>query len=126
MLLIQHRLTGKLDVPGGGRQEGESLPCAAHRETWEETGLNVEVGPQAGRTSNGMVLYICWQEAGLHQLPDTFDAPQWAATEVSGLVLTDPFLLSSGDLRYADDLILLRDAFVFAGNNETDNQESGR
>ena len=118
LLFIDHRLSGKLDVPGGGRREDESLPCAAHRETWEETGLNVEVGPQAGRTSHGMVLYICWEQANLAALPDRFEPPPWADVEVSDLVKADPFSLQPDNLRFADDLIPFRDAFVFANDHQ--------
>lgn len=118
MLFIEHRLTAKLDVPGGGRQDDESLPCAAHRETWEETGLNVEVGPPAGRTSHGMVLYLCWENADLATLPDTFGPPPWAHAEVSNLVKANPFMLQPDDLRFADDLILFRDAYVFANDHQ--------
>lgn len=123
MLFIQHRLSARLDVPGGGRQENEALPCTAHRETWEETGLNVEVGPEAGRTSQGMVLYLCKQEAGLDALPDSFDAPDWASTEVSGLRKRDPFVLHADDLRFADDLIPFRDAFVTAGASPSEQNQ---
>jgi len=40
---IQHS-NGLYDLPGGGRNSGESSPCVAFRETCEETGLIVEVG----------------------------------------------------------------------------------
>lgn len=115
LLFIQHRLTGRLDVPGGGRQQDSSLACTAHRETWEETGLNVEVGAVLGTTSHGMVLFHCTQTANLAALPAEFAAPDWAAVEVSGLHKVSPFDLRHEQLRFADDLVPLRDAFVQAG-----------
>ncbi|MCP4233695.1 MAG: NUDIX hydrolase [Aestuariibacter sp.] len=115
VLLIRHRLTGKLDFPAGGRNEGESLQCTAHREAWEETGHNVEVREQHATTASGMPIFTCTADESLTRLPATFDAPDWAALEVIQLEKTDPFLLNKNALRFADDLIPLRDAFVKAG-----------
>jgi len=41
--LVQHD-NGLYDLPGGGRDSGESSACAVFRETCEETGYIVEVG----------------------------------------------------------------------------------
>ena len=114
-MLIRHRLTGKLDFPAGGRNEGESLQCTAHREAWEETGFNVEVGEQLATTASGMPIFNCIADESLARLPATFDAPDWAALEVIQLEKSDPFLLNKGALRFPDDLIPLRDAYVKAG-----------
>lgn len=112
ILLIRHRLSGKLDFPGGGRVDGVSAACTAHRETWEETGFNVEVQQYLGQSSNGLLLFGCHIDAGLDLLPDVFDAPGWAAVEVTALEKVDPFLLTHDDLRFADDLVTLRDAYT--------------
>ena len=60
LLLVRNRFNGKLGFPAGFSNFGEDAQCTAHRETWEETGLRVEVGElveqfgQAGRL---------WQQA---------------------------------------------------------------
>ncbi|WP_032095712.1 MULTISPECIES: NUDIX hydrolase [unclassified Alteromonas] len=116
-VLIRHRLSGKLDFPGGGVNEGESLSCAAHRETWEETGFNVLVRKQLGKTSNGLALFACDLDAGIDLLPEHFSPPSWAALEVIAIEKVDPFLLNHKSLRYADDLISLRDGFIAFDTN---------
>lgn len=112
VLMIRHRLTGRLDIPGGGHQDDESLACTAHRETWEETGLNVEVGRVVGKTTHGMILFDCSEHAGLTSLSSPFNAPDWAKSEVSELVIANLYNLSGDALRYHDDLVPLRDAYI--------------
>lgn len=112
LLLIRHRLSGKLDLPGGGKREGETLACAAHRETWEETGLNVMVADVLGTSANGLVIFHCQEQANLAALPDEFSPPDWASLEVTSLHKVNPFELEHDDLRFADDLLPLRDGFV--------------
>ena len=112
VLLIKHRLSGKLDFPGGTWNESESLACTAHRETWEETGFNVEVKTYLSTTSNGLVIFGCVLSEGIETLPNNFDAPQWAKVEVAKLVKIDPFMLDHDALRFADDLIPLRDGYT--------------
>jgi len=117
VVLIRHRLSGKLDYPGGTANDGESLSCAAHRETWEETGFNVLVRKQLGRTSNGLALFACDLDAGIDLMPDNVSPPSWAALEVVAIEKVDPFSLSHKSLRYADDLVSLRDGFIAFDTN---------
>ncbi|CAA0369575.1 MutT/nudix family protein [Alteromonas alvinellae] len=112
VLMVEHRLSGKLDFPGGTSDKNESLACTTHRETWEETGFNVEVSAYLFTTSNGLVIFGCDVDAGIERLPDTFDAPSWAKLEVVRLVKVDPFMLDHDALRFADDLIPLRDGYT--------------
>lgn len=112
VLLIRHRLSNKLDFPGGGLANSESLACTAHRETWEETGFNVEVSQYLATTKNGLALFGCALDAGVETLPDAFDAPPWAKLEVKGLVKVDPFSIDEKSMRFADDLIPLRDGYT--------------
>jgi 8-oxo-dGTP pyrophosphatase MutT (NUDIX family) len=58
LLLVRHRLGGAWGLPGGRRQEGEASQCTAHRETWEEARVLVEVGRLAARTERTH-LYRC-------------------------------------------------------------------
>ena len=112
MLFVTHRSSGKLDIPGGGQDDDETLACTAHRETWEETGFNVEVRNVVGTTSNGMTLFSCHLDAGIAQLPDIFAPPSWGKIEIRSLQKHDPFLLTHEALRFPDDLIPIRDAYI--------------
>lgn len=114
VLLVVHKRSGKLDLPAGGSKQGESTQCTAHRETWEETGLNVEVGRQLATTSHNNPIFLCTEESGLAALPASFNAPPWSQWEVSKLVKVNPFDLHNDQLRFKDDLIPLRDAFIQA------------
>ena len=44
VLAIVNRLSGKLDLPGGRREGDETGQCTAHRELWEETGIDARTG----------------------------------------------------------------------------------
>ena len=112
VLLVEHRLSGKLDFPGGGLLEHESVACTAHRETWEETGFNVEVTKYLSTTPNGLAIFGCDLDAGIETLPDAFEAPPWAKLEIIKLVKADPFTLDHDAMRFADDLIPLRDGYT--------------
>ena len=118
MLMVRHRLSGKLDFPAGGLQGDESLRCAAHRETWEETGFNLEVGKLLTYSSSGMPVFHCKGEASMTALAEQVAAPGWAKVEVTGLIRVNPFEITDEALRFNDDLIPLRDAFVQAGEED--------
>ena len=51
------RFSGRLVFPGGTARKNETAQCTAHRETWEETGLDVTVGHLWTR-SDGPTIYI--------------------------------------------------------------------
>jgi 8-oxo-dGTP pyrophosphatase MutT (NUDIX family) len=87
-LLVVHRFGGKLGFPGGGGHAEESAQCTAHRETWEETGLDVTVGPLAEEFREGFMLYACDPGPGV----TSESAPalkSWSKLEISGLVWRD-------------------------------------
>ena len=58
LLVIEDR-RGRVSIPGGSVEAGESAACGAHRETWEETGLNVKPDRQLKVFENGFHLYRC-------------------------------------------------------------------
>jgi 8-oxo-dGTP diphosphatase len=58
-LLLVQGLNGKVSVPGGSTNPGETAQCAAQRETWEETGLEVRADELVRTFDNGFHLYQC-------------------------------------------------------------------
>ncbi|MEM1112417.1 MAG: NUDIX domain-containing protein [Pseudomonadota bacterium] len=58
-ILLVENGAGKVSPPGGKTQSGESAQCAAHRETFEETGLDLAVGPLLMTFDTGFNLYRC-------------------------------------------------------------------
>jgi 8-oxo-dGTP diphosphatase len=58
-VLVVESLQGLVNLPGGSSKEGEAARCAAHRETWEETGLNLQVGELIKVLDTGFHLYRC-------------------------------------------------------------------
>ena len=62
LVMTQEVLTGKLSLPGGTIEAGETPQMAAQRETWQETGMVVSVGRLIGQTSTAVV-YECVSES---------------------------------------------------------------
>ena len=59
LLMIQQNFNKKWSLPGGGKLDGERAVCTAHRETLEETGLNVQVKFLIHDFSSNFRLYLC-------------------------------------------------------------------
>lgn len=58
-LLVIEEMSGKISTPGGSANPGEPAHCTAHRETWEETGLNVKPTRLIRVFDNGFHLFEC-------------------------------------------------------------------
>lgn len=58
ILVIEQR-SGVLSIPGGTSEPGEGARCTAYRETYEETGLKLAIGPLLEVFANGFHLYQC-------------------------------------------------------------------
>lgn len=67
-LLVVEYHSGKLSPPGGKAKEGESAQCAAHRETYEETGLDLLPVVLAATFDTGFKLYFCNMHSGSGEL----------------------------------------------------------
>ena len=63
VLLVDSR-SGGVTPPGGKTREGESAQCAAHRETLEETGLDLIPRQLVHVFDTGFHLYYCEIHAG--------------------------------------------------------------
>lgn len=91
-MLVVDSIHGGVSPPGGKSKEGESAQCTAHRETYEETGLNLIPGELVAVLDTGFHLYYCeivadsgqvemgqWQEVtGWRWLPiSEFEQVKW-------------------------------------------------
>lgn len=112
LLVVRHRLSGKLDLPGGRTIKGESAACTAHRETFEETGLNTNIIGVAGTISQ-TVIFACRQYSGFTP-NDSMTVPDWGRFEVTDIQWVDPFTLTHDDWRFPEHHHALNDAFVKA------------
>ncbi|AFU98552.1 NUDIX hydrolase [Simiduia agarivorans] len=65
-VLMVRELTGKISLPGGTSERGESAQCTAWRETFEETGLAVQVGARMQVFDNGFSLFRCTTAPGAY------------------------------------------------------------
>lgn len=84
-LLVIRDQTSKLSIPGGGKEAGESPQCTAHRETWEETGLDVTPTDLVAVFDNGFHLFNCTLHEGSGEVdpPLRFEVQEafWLAPE---------------------------------------------
>lgn len=112
ILALTHRTSGKFDLPGGTSDgEQESAQCTAHRETWEETGFNVEVGQFLGSNANGFRFYACTLDDDFGGEFVSFPVPGWANIEVKTIQLINPFVTTPNEWRFPDQLIKIRGMF---------------
>ena len=114
VLAIVHRFSGKLDLPGGRREGDETGQCTAHRELWEETGLDATVGQLLiERNSTGM--FECSLPANIDAARD-IAVPLWANIEVADIEWVDASEQEPGDWRFPEELETLRLALDRADN----------
>lgn len=59
-LLVMEGIFSAISIPGGSGEADETPRCSAHRETWEETGLNVTPEQLVRKFDNGFHLYRCY------------------------------------------------------------------
>lgn len=91
-MLVVDSIYGGVSPPGGSTKAGESAQCTAHRETFQEVGLDLVPGDLATVFDTGFHLYHCelratsvqvilgqWQEiTGWRWLPiDEFEQVPW-------------------------------------------------
>jgi 8-oxo-dGTP pyrophosphatase MutT (NUDIX family) len=102
-LLLVHRPGGQLGFPGGTAQSGESAQRTAQRETWEETGLDVDVRSLVMAFDNGFLLFECTPNA-LFSKVSAPPLPSWAKNEISEMVWADLDSIDPGGWRFPEQL----------------------
>lgn len=128
LVMTQEVLTGKLSLPGGTIEAGETPQMAAQRETWQETGMVVSVGRLIGQTSTAVV-YECVSESqviaysyqngfGGYELPIWF-APDYGVETVSAM-LVNPSLIKAEQYRYPEQWSFIADLFKVSQEQAVD------
>lgn len=113
MLIVRHQKTGKLSPPAGTANKGETAQCTAHRETWEETGVEVTVGKLLKEFDNQFYLFHCTvvNQAIIRIPKDQLPIPMDRTDEVGEVLFTNPTLLSDDSWRFPEHLPDIRDTF---------------
>lgn len=103
VLVVHHRFGGKLGFPGGRAGSGESAQCVAHRETREETGLDVVVHDMLERFGNGFALYRCELADSAAARTDELAVPPSGRNEITRVFWVDPRATQAADWRFPRD-----------------------
>lgn len=128
VVLIEELITGKLSLPGGAIDEGETSKQAAERETWEEAGL-VVTAKEVLYQDDKAIIYRCKSESdlvvfNLQTIDGFFRIPSWFAphygVETEAVYLTEPYKINATKYRYPQQLELLQQ--WFAKPQESSNQ----
>ncbi len=115
---------GKLGVPGGTLEPGELAQCTAHRETLEETGVQVVVGERLQVMKNGFHLYRCMPAEPLPE-EALLSLPAAARLEVSDIGWYSLADLRRADWRFAYQFDLFLKVARQAMQSSSDSQGGG-
>lgn len=105
LLVIRQRFSGKISLPGGSKETGESVQCTAHRETWEEAGANVLVGSKLHVFNNNFHLFECILTEEAKNL-STNDQ-----TEIKEVLWIEPKKTKKNDWRFSNQYTLILKLF---------------
>lgn len=111
LLVVRYLHNGKLGVPAGFAGYRETAQCTAHRETWEETGLEVVVGPLLNAYSNGFYLYRCNPAKTDLKINATLLVPPAGRNEISEGHWIDPHTTSQDEWRFPEEYPILLKMF---------------
>lgn len=104
LLVVRTADNGKLGFPAGYAEQGERAQCTAHRETWEEAGLPVQVTRLLRTFPNGFHLYACELVDTERATGESFPVPRQARNEITEVALRHPADLSRTDWRFPEQL----------------------
>jgi len=103
-VLMVRQLSGKLNTPGGRGKKKESAQCTAHRETWEEAGVEVRVGKRLKKYKSGFFLFRCQLVKQPSFQEDNLPVPIFAFGEITEVKLIDLAKLKKKQLRFPKQL----------------------
>jgi len=112
LLVIKHNPSGQYDLPYGNPISEEPAQCTAHRHTWEQTGLNVEVDQLLGVTQSGTMLFSCKISGGFTSEDGPLEPPSWANKNIQRIEFINPFDTRYDVWRQPDNLVIYRNGFV--------------
>lgn len=119
LVLVNELMTHKTSLPGGTIIEGEDPAFTAQRETWEETGLVVTVGPMLGFNERA-VFYDCVSDSSVvafnfNNAWDGNELPVWFAphygVEISSAMLIAPNSVPVSQYRYPEQWDMVKAMF---------------
>tara|TARA_Y100001960_G_C14769819_1_gene879265 strand:- start:2012 stop:3439 length:1428 start_codon:yes stop_codon:yes gene_type:complete len=112
LVMVHEIITKKLSLPAGRVEAGEDPAISAQRETWEETGLVVNINGVLGRTKDA-IFYDCVSESDIvsfqfNNIHDGFELPIWFAPhygiEISSAMLVDPRNIPANEYRFPEQM----------------------
>jgi len=121
MLIVRHQKTGKLRPPAGTAKEGETAQCTAHRETWEETGVEVRVGRLLNSFDDQFHLFHCLAADEALIRSSELLVPEAFRSEISEILFLNPTLLSNDEWRFPEQVSGIKDAFTRISNQPGEN-----
>jgi 8-oxo-dGTP pyrophosphatase MutT (NUDIX family) len=105
-LLVVQDFSGRLSLPGGSSEPGESARCTAFRETWEETGLRLVPGERLRVFDTGFHLYRCERNDKSGEIDPPF------RLEVRDVFFLGPERFTDYEWRFDDQRELLREMLL--------------
>jgi membrane-associated phospholipid phosphatase/8-oxo-dGTP pyrophosphatase MutT (NUDIX family) len=116
-VFVRDFLSNRMSFPGGYVNRGESPEQTAKRETYEETGLNVNIGPQIS-AANRSAQYLCKSKTpvpilsrqGFEHMPIVYSltAPHFSI-EIRQVYLIDAQSIEASELRFPSQIKSLPD-----------------
>lgn len=100
ILLVKLAYNDKITIPGGTSERGEMAPCTAHRETFEETGVDVTVVRNLFVANNGFHFFLC-------EAKTPIDLSYSKKFEIDHLLLIKPMNIDSNEYNYPKQLSIL-------------------
>jgi ADP-ribose pyrophosphatase YjhB (NUDIX family) len=121
MLAVRHCQTNRLSPPAGTAADGETAQCTAYRETWEETGVEVNVGRLLSSFDDRFHLFHCLAVDESVIRNSELQVPEPFRHEICEILFLNPALSSDEDWRFPEQLPGIKDAFTRISNQPGEN-----